>query len=300
MTNRSELEQALDRYLAEGGEQVPDRVVDAALDQIDHTSQRLALRVRWRYRAMPTFLKPALAAVAVIALMGVGGIFLTRGPAVGTPPVTTPPPSTPVSAAPSGSPSCFLAARCRPSSSVPIDTSDWVLFTSERYGYRLALPPTWSATPATQAWGFETDHTMSALCCMHEGSDQFAEVNPYTISSDVSHGGYPIWLRAFAVDVPASPSEDGWMADYYASRPDMAPGYCEYADTEQRPISVDGHPGTMIVGDAECGDSAFVFNDGRVHVFWLEAYDRPAQMAEWRTLKTDLLEAFLGTIDFRP
>lgn len=248
---------------------------------------------------MPTFLKPALAAVAVIALMGVGGIFLTRGPAVGTPPVTTPPPSTPVSAAPSGSPSCFLAARCRPSSSVPIDISDWVLFTSERYGYRLALPPTWSATPATQAWGFETDHTMSALCCMHEGSDQFAEVNPYTIGNPgVFSSEYPIWLRVFAVDVPAGTSEDRWMADYYASRPDMSPDYCQYADTQQRPISVDGQRGTMIVGDTECGDSAFVFIDGRVHVFWLEAYDRPAQMPEWPTLKTDLLEAFLSTVEF--
>ena len=39
---------------------------------------------------MSTFLKPALAAVAVIALMGVGGIFLTRGPVIGTPPTSAP------------------------------------------------------------------------------------------------------------------------------------------------------------------------------------------------------------------
>jgi hypothetical protein len=30
------------------------------------------------------------------------------------------------------------------------------------------------------------------------------------------------------------------------------------------------------------------------------AYDRPAQMPEWRILKTDLLEASLSTVEFRP
>jgi hypothetical protein len=80
----------------------------------------------------------------------------------------------------------------------------------------------------------------------------------------------------------------------------MAPGFCTYADAEQRPISVDGQRGTMVVGDTDCGDAAFVFIDGRVHVFELEAYDRPALMPEWPTLKTDLLEAFLGTVEFQP
>jgi hypothetical protein len=80
----------------------------------------------------------------------------------------------------------------------------------------------------------------------------------------------------------------------------MAPGCHEYADAEQRPISVDGHRGTMLVGDTGCGDSAFVFVDGRVHVFELEAYDRPALKPEWQTLRTALLESFLGTVEFRP
>lgn len=211
------------------------------------------------------------------------------------------PPWTPASADPPASPRCFLATECPPSPSLPIDTSDWVPFTSERYGYTFGHPPTWTAIPATQAWTFEADHTPSARCCMHEGSDQFAEGSPYTIGNPgVLASDYPIWLRAFAVDVPASPSEDGWIGDYYASRPDMAPGYCEYADAQRRPILVDGHRGTMVVGDTECADSAFIFTDSQVHVFWLEAYDRPAQMPEWRTLKTDLLEAFLSMVEFRP
>jgi hypothetical protein len=125
-------------------------------------------------------------------------------------------------------------------------------------------------------------------------------VSPSTIGEPgVVPSDYPIWLTALAVDVPAGASEDRWIADFYASRP-IAPGYCLYADAEQRLISVGGHRATMVVGDTDCADSAFVFKDGGVHVFWLEAYDRPAQMPEWRTLKTDLLEAFLSTVEFGP
>jgi len=85
MTNRSELEQALDRYLAEGGEQVPDRVVDAALDQIDHTPQRHALRMPWRFPDMPYVLKSAMVGAAVVAVLIVGGVLLTRGPTTNLP-----------------------------------------------------------------------------------------------------------------------------------------------------------------------------------------------------------------------
>jgi hypothetical protein len=207
------------------------------------------------------------------------------------PSVPASPESASVSAAPSASASCPLATTCPPSSAVLIETHNWVPFTSERYGYTVAHPPTWTATPATRAW----DYQRSAASQV-EGSDQFGGSSAYVLSS----AGYLISFTAFAVDVPAGTSEDRWMADYYAGRPWMAPGCHEYADAEQRPISVDGHRGTMLVGDTGCGDSAFVFVDGRVHVFELEAHDRPALKPEWQTLRTALLESFLGTVEFRP
>jgi len=175
--------------------------------------------------------------------------------------------------------------------SVPIDTADWVPFTSDRYGYTVAHPPTWTATPATRAW----DDQRSAAS-QFEGSDQIGGSSAYVLSS----AGYLISFTAFAADVPAGTSEDRWMADYYAGGPWMAPGCYEYADAEQRPISVDSHRGTMIVGDTGCGASAFVFVDGRIHVIGLEAHDRAALKPEWQTLRTALLQALLGTVEFRP
>lgn len=261
MTNRSDIEHVLDRYLAEGGEQVPDRVVDAALDQIDHTSQRLALRVPWRFSEMPYFFKPALLGAAVIAVLIVGGVLLTRGPTttnIGGPPAASSPPSASASAAVSPSATPALT-----------DTSGWVAFTSERYGYEIEHPPTWIATPAIEDWDFETDR----LDWETANADNFLSAQAR--------------FSAFASDVPADMSEDEWLAAYYEGS--VANGVqCEERAVWQ-PVSVGGHAGRMAVNNA-CSDvQAFVFIDGRVHHF-----------AIWRENHEALLEAFLSTVEFQP
>lgn len=86
MTDRPELDRLLGAYFADGTDELADRVIDAALDQIDHTRQRRALRMPRRF---PTMIMPIrLAAAAVIAALAVGGAFylLKPGqPAVGGP-----------------------------------------------------------------------------------------------------------------------------------------------------------------------------------------------------------------------
>jgi hypothetical protein len=262
MTNRSELEQALDRYLAEGGEQVPDRVVDAALDQIDHTSQRLALRVPWRFPDMPYFLKSAMAATAVIAVLIVGGVLLTRGPttSVGGPPAASSLPSVSTPASAGASPSATPALT---------DTSNWIPFTSERYGYEIEHPPTWIATPATGDWDFET----SRLDWETANADTFLSAQAR--------------FSAFASDVPADMSEDEWIAAYYEGS--VANGVQCEDFVDWQPISVDGYAGRLAVNDACFDVQAFVFVDTRVHVF-----------AIWRENHEALLEAFLSTVEFQP
>jgi hypothetical protein len=264
MTSRSDVERVLDRYLAEGGEQVPDRVVDAALDQIDHIPQRRALRVPWRFTDMPSFMKPALAGAAVIAALVVGGMFLNRGPTdtAGGRPIVTPLPS--ASAPASGSPS--------PSASPALtDTSNWVPFTSQLYGYKIAHPPTWTVEPATRDWSLEDDRTDWVG---HGVADGFLGVA----------AGLVTRVTAFADDVPPGMSEDEWLAAYYVD----APARCGPSD-DVRAISVDGHPGRFI-NAAACDDAAqaFVFLDGRVHGF-----------AIWRPDQEALLEAFLSTVEFQ-
>ena len=266
MTSRSDVELVLDRYLAEGAEQVPDRVIDAALDQIVQVPQRRAWRMPWRSNEMPTFLKPALAAVAVVAVVVVGSMFLNRGPTanVGSPVAT-----------PSASVAAPASATPEPSASQAVTiTADWVSFTSERYGYEIAHPPAWKATPSVRQWVFETDR----LDFISEAADTFIDETAQ----------YKIRFSAFAVDVPLGASEDEWITAYYeGSRGDGNQCDALIKDLQPIAVTVDGHEGRMWVNDA-CSDAqAFVFRDGRVHVF-----------AVWRNDQQALLEAFLSTVKF--
>jgi hypothetical protein len=121
MTGRTEIELALDRYLSEGAERVPDRVVDAALDQIDQTTQRRAVRVPRRFRDMPTFLKPALAGAALIAVLVVGGaVFLNGG---GRPPTGTQPTRPAATRPTSGSSPSAAATDSSPSVAAPASST---------------------------------------------------------------------------------------------------------------------------------------------------------------------------------
>jgi Galactose oxidase, central domain len=90
MTDQRELDRLLVAYLADGTNELADRVIDAALDQIARTRQRHPLRVP---RRLPTMTMPVrLATAAVIGVIMVGGAFyLARPgePAVG-PPAPTP------------------------------------------------------------------------------------------------------------------------------------------------------------------------------------------------------------------
>jgi hypothetical protein len=96
MTDQRKLDRLLGAYFADGTDELADRVIDAALDQIEHTRQRRALRMPRRF---PTMTMPIrVAAAAVIAALAVGGAFylLKPGqPAVGGP---SPAPTTEVPA----------------------------------------------------------------------------------------------------------------------------------------------------------------------------------------------------------
>lgn len=73
-------------WLADGPEELSDRVLDAVVDEIHVTRQRRALRLPWRFSTMTTTARVATA--AVIGVLAVGGAFLAFNrsqPAVGGP-----------------------------------------------------------------------------------------------------------------------------------------------------------------------------------------------------------------------
>lgn len=92
MTGQPELDRLLGAYFADGTDELADRVIDAALDQIDHTRQRRALRMPRRFPTMTIPIR--LAAAAVFAALAFGGAFYLLKPdqpAVGDPsPTPTP------------------------------------------------------------------------------------------------------------------------------------------------------------------------------------------------------------------
>jgi hypothetical protein len=148
MTGHNDTERILDAFLAPEHDQLPDRVVDAALTEIARTPQRRALRVPWRFPLMPQLLRYAVVAVVLVAVAGVGGaLLLTRsddlGPAAVAPSPTLAPTPT-ATAAPTASPA--------PSEVAPGITG-FTPYTSPVYGLTIGIPDGWTqGGRATVKW----------------------------------------------------------------------------------------------------------------------------------------------------
>ena len=87
MNAQHELDLILDAFFVEGTDEIADRVIDAALDEIDHTQQRRRMMVPRRFRPMSVPLR--FAAAAVIGVLVVGGIAVFLKPfssSIGTAP----------------------------------------------------------------------------------------------------------------------------------------------------------------------------------------------------------------------
>jgi Tol biopolymer transport system component len=112
MTDQRELDRLLDAFFIEGTDELADRVIDSALDQIDHTQQRRALRMPRRLSTMNPFTR--VAAAAVIGVLAVGVAFYLIRP--GQPSVGTPSPAASSSSSPNP------AAAVIPSPSLPLPT----------------------------------------------------------------------------------------------------------------------------------------------------------------------------------
>src|SRR5450759_2447325 len=102
------LDRLLGAFFVEGTDELADRAIDAALDQIDHTRQRRAVRMPRRFSTMNMLTR--VAAAAVIGVLAVGGTLylVQRGqPAVGGPsptPAASSSPSQPAVGSPSPTP----------------------------------------------------------------------------------------------------------------------------------------------------------------------------------------------------
>ena len=153
MNRHIDAERILAAYLAPEADQLPDRVIDAALADIARTPQRRALRVPWRFPIMPALTRATgIAAVALVAVVGAGGLIYlnARAPsdqgANTTPPTATEAATLTPTAAPTPEPTA------EPSFVAPGITG-WKTYTSTVYGYTISYPDDWSVVVrATERW----------------------------------------------------------------------------------------------------------------------------------------------------
>jgi len=117
MTTSRDPERLLAAYLADGMEVLPDRVVDAVLDEVHGTRQRAVIGP-WRTPLMNSVLKMAFAAAAIVAVLVAGLNFLPRndggvgGPGASVSPEPSPSSSTvviPIAGVPDGTPPTLTA-----------------------------------------------------------------------------------------------------------------------------------------------------------------------------------------------
>ena len=102
-------------WLETGATRLPDRVLDAVLDQVPATPQRRPLWRAWRFPNMTSPVRYAIAAAAVLVVALVGYQLLPSNLSSGAPPTATPMPT----AAPTATAPVVSAAPTRPPSAFP-------------------------------------------------------------------------------------------------------------------------------------------------------------------------------------
>ena len=165
-----------------------------------------------------------------------------------------------------------------PTSLDPNDTSAWLPFISERYGFRMAYPPDWSAHPGNGDWTFPED---TAWPDGVGRTDWF-----YLDGADGS-----VAASAWSVALEPGISADQWFLDYCAV--EATP--CDGTEPKVR-ASLDGHSGWFVPSS----DPQAYFDIGdRIYlvVIW-QPEDHPA--LEPYGGGRQLVEAFLSTMQLLP
>jgi len=93
MSTERDVTRIVRSWLDEGVTKLPDRVLDAVLDQVPATPQRRSWWPAWRSNRMNTYAKLIAAAAAIAVVAVVGYQLLPRNGGVGGQPTTVPSPS---------------------------------------------------------------------------------------------------------------------------------------------------------------------------------------------------------------
>ncbi|HEV8403543.1 MAG TPA: hypothetical protein VGQ31_10960 [Candidatus Limnocylindrales bacterium] len=259
MTLDRDFDRIAGAFLADGPVELPDRVLDAVVDQIHLTRQRRAVRTPWRFPAMTTPLRLGMTAIIGVFILGVV-LLIAR-------------PDRPAFGGPGPSPTPQTAATPKPSSAT-VPTLDQS-FTSARNGFTVHYPTGWTATRATAPWaaGTETFWGDPALDVIRTGDARFE-------SASQSLG--------------SSQSPEDWLASYCShNTPPITCGPAITIGSQTGEIGLDGDLaiGATVVRGGVVYDAAIVV-DRRGYEFTLDGHvDRALFDALLATISFDTASA---------
>ena len=277
--NDQAFERATRAFLDEGSDRTSAATIDAVLLAVRTTPQERDLRIPWRTTHMSTPLRvvAAIAAVVVIGLALLIGLGLGAGSSnVGGPGSASPTPA-PTPSVPPPSPS--------PQPSAATGTAGWTTYTSNRYGFSIGHPATWTERPATSTWVLPAGNGSAGA----GGPD-----DPMGTSTEgFIAPGQTILASAWSVAVAPGTSAAAWIQAYCPK----ATTPCTGIPANSVPVTMDGHAGSLV----RFGDDveAFVLVNNRMYI-----------VAEWVTDNdpvvlpygggTTLVENYLSTMHLLP
>lgn len=259
-------DRAMRDWLESGSDRTPPAAVEAVLLAVKTTPQERVLRIPRRFSPMTTYTRLA-AAIAIVAVLGVGALaYLGRSPGFGS--ATQPPPN------PTASPTPSPAPTAVPSPTLgPLDTSDWVPFTSTRYGFTIKHPVDWTEQKADHDWTFEKD------------------IKSWTSTAPESFfipTGGGVKVSAWSVSVTPGTTPESWLQSFCdATNPDPC------ADLQTVAVeSGDGRPGVFT--QATDGVAAFLVDQTMYVVAIWRTEDDPSVLAYGGARR--LLEGYISTL----
>ena len=272
---------AINDWLESGSDRTPPSAIDAVLLAVKTTPQERDLRIPRRFYQMTTSMRLG-AAIAIVAVVGIGALIVFRGPAPGVGGEPTPSPAV----LPTATPSPTTAAQAVADR---LDITKWTTYTSSRYGFSIGHPTDWTERPADHSWTLPAAAPSGEPDAMGTSAEGF--IAP----------GQTVLVSAWSVVVAPGTSAQTWMVDVYC--PSISVPSASDCDRlgpggpRVTPVTVDGHAGALarFAEDTQ----AFILVGSRMYIVACWRPEDEPSVAPYGGA-TRLLEGYISTMHLLP
>jgi len=256
-------------WLAEGPDELSDRVLDTVVDRVHLTRQRRVSRVPWRF---PTMTMPArVAALIAVGVLVLAGMAAIAGVGSRSTPVESTAPTSAIA-------STAVESAAPGSSAVGLPALDQT-FTSGRHGYSVGYPTGWTVTPATDPWP--------------QGSQapQWGDPNADEIKGSSLGSTHPSGdIRLIGTGQPFADGQTGT---------DWVQAYCDCDPSSLRTTKVAGYDGYVTL-DGVGAAAGTILPGGKVYEVAVAVTDRGYVFTLDGNVDLAMFDRFLTSVDFMP